>query len=70
MNNTKQSFLLNAKSIVNGGFLLIAVASALASGCVVEPREGYRDGYYDHDHHRYYHEHAWHECIEHDEHCR
>jgi hypothetical protein len=73
MNNAEQSFMINAKSIVNSGFLLglIAVASAFASGCVVEPREGYyRDGYYDHDHHRYYHEHAWHECIEHDEHCR
>jgi hypothetical protein len=73
MNNTKQRFLLNAKSIVNGGFLLglIAVASAMTSGCIVEPRDGYyREGYYDHDHHRYYHEHAWHECIEHDEHCR
>jgi hypothetical protein len=72
MNNAKQSFMGKAKSIVNGGFLLglIAVASALASGCVVEPRDGYREGYYDHDHHRYYHEHTWHECIEHDEHCR
>lgn len=39
----------------------------LASGCVVEPREGY----YDRDHHRWYHEHAWHECGgERDEQCR
>lgn len=38
---------------------------ALASGCIVTPREGY----YDHDHHRYYHEHAWHECAEHDDYC-
>jgi hypothetical protein len=37
-----------------------------ASGCVVEPREGY----YDRDHHRWYHENAWHACVEHDEHCR
>jgi hypothetical protein len=38
-----------------------------ASGCVVaEPREGY----WDRDHHRWYHEHAWHDCVENDEHCR
>jgi hypothetical protein len=36
------------------------------SACIVEPR----NGYYDRDHHRYYHEHSWHECIERDEHCR
>jgi hypothetical protein len=44
---------------------LIAVASA----CVIaEPREGY----YDRDHHRYYREHVWHDCIERDrqEYCR
>ncbi len=40
---------------------------AFASACVVaEPHEGY----YDHDHHRYYREHAWHDCREHDEYCR
>ena len=35
------------------------------SGCVVEPHEGF----YDHDHHRWYHEHHWHECGDRDEHC-
>jgi hypothetical protein len=44
-----------------GGFLLGLVGLVL--GCVVAPSEGY----YDHDHHRYYHEHSWHEC-EHDDH--
>jgi hypothetical protein len=42
---------------------------ALSSGCIVaEPR----DGYYEREHHRYYREHAWHECHEHDhdEYCR
>jgi len=34
-------------------------------GRIVEPR----NDYYGHDHHRYYREHAWHECVEHDEHC-
>jgi hypothetical protein len=45
-----------------GGFLLGLIGLVL--GCVVAPSEGY----YDHDHHRYYHEHAWHECGEHDDH--
>jgi len=31
---------------------------AFASACVVEPREGY----WDRDHNRYYHEHGWHGC--------
>lgn len=38
----------------------------LIAGCVVEPREGF----YDRNHHRYYHDHHWHTCLEHDEHCR
>ena len=45
-----------------------AMALALmlfATGCVVEPR----DNYYDHDHHRYYQGHAWHDCGDHDDHC-
>jgi hypothetical protein len=50
---------------------LIAARSCLlglvvfASACVVATREGY----YDRDHHRYYHEHEWHDCGDHDEHC-
>jgi hypothetical protein len=38
----------------------------LMPGCAIEPREGY----YDNDHHRWYHEHAWQPCGDHDEHCR
>jgi hypothetical protein len=46
---------------------LMMVLISLASACVVaEPR----NGYYDRDHHRYYHERSWHDCREHDEHCR
>jgi hypothetical protein len=45
--------------------LLLALIS-LALGCVVVPAEGY----YDRDHHRYYHERSWHECGEHDAYCR
>jgi len=44
---------------------------ALSSACVVAgPRDGYHEGYYDRDHHRYYHEHGWRDCGDHDEHCR
>jgi hypothetical protein len=51
--------------VAQGGFILAFMA--IAAGCVVaEPREGY----WDHDHNRWYHEHAWHECGDHDEHCR
>jgi hypothetical protein len=54
----------NMKQTIKGSFLLGFIA--LASACVVaEPR----DGYYDHDHHRYYHEHEWHECGDRDGVC-
>ncbi len=36
------------------------------SGCNGEPREGH----YDREHHRWYHEHGWRDCGEHDDHCR
>jgi len=50
--------------IAQGSFLLALMA--IAAGCVVaEPREGY----WDHDHHRWYGGHAWHECGDHDDHC-
>ena len=42
---------------------LLTGVFALSSGCIVtEPHEGY----YDRGHHRYYREHAWHECMEHE----
>jgi hypothetical protein len=46
-------------------------STLMASGCVfehdreVEPREGY----YDREHHRWYHEHAWVVCDDRDTHC-
>jgi len=43
----------------------VLAGALLSSGCVVEPREGF----YDRDHHRWYHEHAWHDCVAIDEHC-
>jgi hypothetical protein len=69
------------RTILSHSFLLGLLA--LSSGCVVHERgavvhergaseareEGYREGYYDREHHRYYHEHSWHECMEHDAYC-
>jgi hypothetical protein len=54
--------LLNA--LIKGAFLLGLFS--IGSGCVVEPREGY----WDRDHHRWYHEHAWVECGPGEGHCR
>ena len=45
--------------------LLLVGLVMMLSGCVVEPREGY----WDRDHHRYYHAHGWVECGDRDEHC-
>jgi hypothetical protein len=54
------------KPIAQAALLALGVVM-FAPGCVIEePREGY----YDHERHRWYHEHAWRECREEDEHCR
>jgi hypothetical protein len=37
----------------------------IMSACVIGPREGY----YDRDHQRYYHQNSWHDCGQRDEHC-
>jgi hypothetical protein len=57
--------MINTQSIVRSGILLGLIA--LSSACVVA---GPREGYYDRDHHRYYHENGWHDCGERDDHCR
>lgn len=59
--------------------------SFFAAGCVTHEREvvhdtapsasgsyaeGYKEGYYDREHNRYWHEHAWVVCLEDDPHCR
>ncbi|HEY1898816.1 MAG TPA: hypothetical protein VGG49_03380 [Steroidobacteraceae bacterium] len=48
------------------GSLLLGLA-VINAGCVVA---GPREGYYDRDNHRYWHEHAWVGCRDNDEHCR
>lgn len=44
---------------------------ALLAGCVVAPAPGYyHEGYYDHAHHRWYHNHGWVNCGGYDDpHC-
>ena len=65
---------MTTSSILRGGILLSLIA--MSTACVVaEPRgesreQAYREGYYDREHHRYYHEHGWRDCGERDEHCR
>jgi hypothetical protein len=46
------------------GFGVLGLIGLIA-GCMVGPREGYYDG----NHHRYYHENGWHDCADRDEHC-
>ena len=59
--------MTNTKRVVKSSVLLSLFGLALlGAGCVVAPTEGY----YDSGHHRYYHEHAWHDCGPADEHCR
>jgi hypothetical protein len=51
--------------------------ATLGSGCVVHEhdpgyasrQEAYRDGYYDAEHKRYYHDNAWHDCVVDDPYC-
>lgn len=54
----------NMESVLKSSLFL--ALTIFSSACVVaEPHEGY----YDHDHARYYHEHTWHECGEHNDFC-
>jgi hypothetical protein len=50
---------------IGRALLLLMGLATLMSACVVEPREGY----WDHDHHRWYHNHGWVVCGDRDEHC-
>jgi hypothetical protein len=60
--------MTSTQGIVRAAIMLGLIS--LSTACVVaEPHDGYREGYYDRDHHRYYHENGWHECGERDEHC-
>jgi len=59
--------------------LMIASAVVALSGCVVHDREvvhdggyaqGYKEGYYDREHSRWWHDQAWHDCVQNDIHCQ
>lgn len=57
------------KRIRFGGQTGIVMAMVMfAAGCIVAPPP--HEGYYDRDHHRYYGGGGWHDCGDHDEHCR
>jgi hypothetical protein len=45
--------------------LMLALSGSMLAGCVVVP-----EGYYDRDHHRYYHDRHWHACVDRDYRCR
>jgi hypothetical protein len=56
--------------------LLMLANAFLLSGCVVDrehtverEHQPYEEGYYDREHHRWYHEHAWVVCDDRDPHC-
>jgi hypothetical protein len=54
------------KKLIMKGSVLVALIS-FASACVVDtPREGY----WDHEHNRYWADRAWHDCVTEDIHCR
>ena len=55
--------------------LLMLAPVFMLSGCVVDREHTVREepvpseGYYDREHHRWYHEHAWVVCDDRDPHC-
>ena len=55
--------------------LLMLAPVFMLSGCVVDREHTVREepvpseGYYDREHHRWYHEHAWMVCDDRDPHC-
>ncbi len=52
-------------------FAILIGLAALASGCIIAPdAPRYHDGYYDHEHERYWHGGGWHPCEERREYCR
>jgi len=65
------------------GALVLASLILCLSGCIVHDREvvhhdrdhdgayaqGYEEGYYDREHHRWWHDKAWRDCVEDDIHC-
>ena len=59
---------MSAIKLIARGSVLISLISVLA-GCIIAPDHGPREGYYDRPHHRYYHDHGWHDCHDRDDYC-
>jgi hypothetical protein len=62
---------------VPSAFVLASLMMCV-SGCVVHDREvvhdggyaqGYKEGYYDHEHNRWWHNQGWQDCVDNDTHC-
>jgi len=51
-----------------GQAAMVSMWAIFAVGCIVAPPP--HEGYYDHEHHRYYEGGGWHDCGDHDDHCR
>lgn len=73
-----------SNSVFAPAALALASLMLSLSGCVVKDHEvvhdhqasagaaydqGYKEGYYDREHHRWWHENAWRDCEENDIHC-
>jgi hypothetical protein len=69
---------LSSRLAATGALLVTGVVMSL-TGCVVHDKEvvhdnagytqGYKEGYYDHEHNRYWHDSGWHECGANDPYC-
>ena len=56
---------MNTMESVIKGSILLTLANLSCACVLAEPREGY----YDRGHARYYHQHSWHDCGEHNDSC-
>lgn len=52
------------------GMLLGMGMMLFESGCVLTPHAPYAEGYYDHEHNRWWHGNGWADCGPGDSHCR
>ncbi|MFZ0551730.1 MAG: hypothetical protein WAU49_12270 [Steroidobacteraceae bacterium] len=59
---------MSAIRYIARGSCLISLIFMLA-GCIVAPGPGHHEGYYDHAHHRWWHNHGWQDCGPNDPHC-
>jgi hypothetical protein len=66
---SKGKFMEDKKrTTARNGVLLGLLAFTVLSGCVVTERHD--EGYWDREHSRYWHDHAWVACDHEDMHCR